>query len=330
MEGRSVLDKTLLIVLTVIVVAIVGIAALAYFVIAPMIYNNPLPIPTSIPYPGTSRTSSPTTPVTESIVGTTSTTQGVGIDISGYWHGVYDSRSGSSGEFTFYFRKSGSGFTGYLNITDVAGKYVGENIPISVTIEGNTIKLGWVAAGASFTGTISGDYMEGTWSLSGNLDSGTWSARRGYKDIFTETKTETPITETVTTEETTVETTTRENPFDQAQDINAPQEIEFINNDIKSVLTSFYGGAKLTSITTQGNMYYLIYTIPVQTKSSDVDAIANSLSQLGYEIISKASASGDWILQATIERQGVIYTLTLGANADDQYVVAYISVVQAS
>ncbi len=330
MEGRIILDKTLLIVLTIIAVAVVGIVASAYFVIAPMIYGNPLPIPTSMPYPGSSETPTQTTSMTEASSSTPTTSQVSGVDVSGYWHGVYDSRSGSSGEFTFYFRGSGNGFTGYLNITDVAGKYTGVNIPISVTVEGNTIKLGWVAVGATFTGTITGDTMRGAWSLQNNIDSGSWSASRGYKDIFSETQT--PVeTETVTTETTTEQaTSTEEEIFNQAQDLAAPQEIEAVDKDIRNILSSVYGDVKLSALSQQSGDYYLMYIVPRKVEATDINGISNGFAQLEYEILSKISSGDGWQIQVSIEKQNMVYTLNMLATTDDQYIIVYVAAVPAS
>jgi len=101
------------------------------------------------------------------------------VDITGAWHGTYDSSKGS-GEWSWLIKKSGNEYTGVLTTT---GPYSGGNVPVSVTLKGNKITVGWVAAGVVFEGTVSKDKMSGTWKFQDGMDHGSWEGVRGESSI---------------------------------------------------------------------------------------------------------------------------------------------------
>jgi len=97
------------------------------------------------------------------------------LDITGAWHGTYKSARGN-GEWSWVIKKFGNEYIGILTTTE---PYNGENVPVSVTLEGNKITVGWVAAGVVFEGTISGDKMSGKWKFQNGMDGGNWQGVRG-------------------------------------------------------------------------------------------------------------------------------------------------------
>jgi len=108
-----------------------------------------------------------------------STSGSSSLDITGAWHGTYESARGT-GEWSWVIKKSGNGYTGILTTTK---PYNGENIPVSVTLKGNKITVGWVAAGVVFEGTVSGDKMSGKWKFQNGMDGGNWEGVRGESSI---------------------------------------------------------------------------------------------------------------------------------------------------
>jgi len=108
-----------------------------------------------------------------------STSESGSLDITGAWHGTYESARGN-GEWSWVIKKSGNGYTGILTTTK---PYNGENVPISVTLEGNKITAGWISAGVVFEGTISGDKMSGEWKFQNGMDGGNWKGVRGKSSI---------------------------------------------------------------------------------------------------------------------------------------------------
>ncbi|WP_457643220.1 CsgG/HfaB family protein [Persephonella sp.] len=127
---------------------------------------------------------------------TSSTTEKLKIEetsIEGAWHGRYYGHVGS-GEWAWVIWKNPDGsYGGRLNTT---GTYPGKNIPIKIEVEGDKIKIGWVASvpgpmgvnpaggvGVTFEGEIKGDTMKGTWMFSNGMDSGKWDGKRGKTEL---------------------------------------------------------------------------------------------------------------------------------------------------
>ena len=91
--------------------------------------------------------------------------------LGGTWKGRY---SGSySGTFTIRWRQLQSGrLKGQITLSNPAGSY-----GISGTVHRGSISFGVVAAGATYSGTVSGKSMSGHYKT-GNGGSGTWSAHK--------------------------------------------------------------------------------------------------------------------------------------------------------
>ncbi len=112
------------------------------------------------------------------------------LSIEGAWHGRYYGHVGS-GEWAWVIWKNPDGsYGGRLNTT---GTYPGKNIPIKINLEGNKIEIGWVMASpmpmggggiaVTFSGTVKGNTMEGTWMFSNGMDSGKWDGQKGKTDL---------------------------------------------------------------------------------------------------------------------------------------------------
>jgi hypothetical protein len=96
--------------------------------------------------------------------------------LSGRWAGDYQqtSPSASSGTFTIQWQQSGSDITGTITIPGTCS-----SCPISATLNGSTVRFGLVAGGAiTYTGTVSGNSMSGTYSTTDGATKGTWKASR--------------------------------------------------------------------------------------------------------------------------------------------------------
>lgn len=200
-------------------------------------------------------------------------------DITGAWHGTYKSAKGS-GEWSWVIKKTGNTYTGILTTTP---PYSGQNIPISVTLEGNKITIGWVEAGVVFDGTVSGDKMSGTWRFQNGMDSGTWEGVRGESSI---TPQEIHISET----QTPAQTTQSENPYDTAKEVQPMGEsVTKLDSFINPKLKNIFGGAKLVFTgTVSGNQLpvksatELKYIVPRKIEAKDVNTLKTLIEKAGY------------------------------------------------
>ena len=102
--------------------------------------------------------------------------------VGGHWNGQWTAQGGS-GTWSADFTQDGSTFSGSIVINGSACVHGGT---ISGTVDGDQIRFGVVEAEQqiSYSGTLSGDTMSGTWSKPAGADpctadSGTFSATRG-------------------------------------------------------------------------------------------------------------------------------------------------------
>jgi hypothetical protein len=90
-------------------------------------------------------------------------------NLAGTWLGRY---SGAfSGTFTLRWTKSGSKLSGSITLSNPRGKY-----GISGSVQRSAIKFGAVGVGATYTGTVSGTSMSG--SYKSPQGGGKWSAHK--------------------------------------------------------------------------------------------------------------------------------------------------------
>jgi hypothetical protein len=91
------------------------------------------------------------------------------LELGGKWSGHY---SGAfSGNFTLDWTQSGSKLTGSITLSNPSGTYSCDG-----TVAGSGIKFGVVGAGASYSGSVSGDSMSGTYNSP--RGGGSWSASK--------------------------------------------------------------------------------------------------------------------------------------------------------
>ncbi len=94
--------------------------------------------------------------------------------LAGTWSGQY---SGAySGTFTLHWTQKGSKLSGSITLSSPPGKY-----SVNGSVKGKTIKFGTVGAGATYTGSVSGNTMSGTYKSV--PAGGTWSA---HKNLLTD------------------------------------------------------------------------------------------------------------------------------------------------
>jgi hypothetical protein len=89
--------------------------------------------------------------------------------LAGTWSGQY---SGAfSGTFTLHWKQTGSKLRGSISLSNPSGKY-----GITGSVHGRAIKFGAVGAGATYTGSVSGKSMSGSYKTP--QGGGKWSARK--------------------------------------------------------------------------------------------------------------------------------------------------------
>jgi hypothetical protein len=116
---------------------------------------------------GASVPSSPGSTVPASSSGGTSTQ--MSSDLSGNWIGGYDGTF--SGTFSLNWKQTGSKLAGTINLS-TAG-----TVPVNGSVKGDAIKFGTVGSTAiTYTGTVSGDTMSGTYSTPSG--GGSWNGHR--------------------------------------------------------------------------------------------------------------------------------------------------------
>jgi hypothetical protein len=90
--------------------------------------------------------------------------------LAGTWTGKY---SGAySGTFTLHWKQTGSKLTGTIRLSRPSGTY-----GITGSVTRGKIRFGAVDAGATYTGTVSGTSMSGTYRSSAG-GGGPWSAHK--------------------------------------------------------------------------------------------------------------------------------------------------------
>jgi hypothetical protein len=89
--------------------------------------------------------------------------------LAGTWSGTY---SGAYvGRFTLHWTQTGSKLGGTITLSNPSGKY-----GITGSVRGSAIKFGAVGAGATYTGSVSGKSMSG--SYKSPKGGGSWSAHK--------------------------------------------------------------------------------------------------------------------------------------------------------
>ena len=89
--------------------------------------------------------------------------------LAGTWSGRYN--GAFSGTFRLHWKQSGSRLSGSIALSNPGGTY-----GISGSVHGSAIKFGAVGAGATYTGSVSGKSMSG--SYKSPQGGGTWSAHK--------------------------------------------------------------------------------------------------------------------------------------------------------
>ena len=89
--------------------------------------------------------------------------------LAGSWSGQYSGPV--SGTFTLHWTQSGSSLSGSITLSSPPGKY-----GINGHVNGSAISFGAVGAGATYTGSVTGTSMSGSWQSS--IGGGKWSAHK--------------------------------------------------------------------------------------------------------------------------------------------------------
>jgi hypothetical protein len=89
--------------------------------------------------------------------------------LSGTWSGQYS--GGYNGTFTLQWTQSGSKLTGTIKLSQPSGTF-----SINGNVHGGAISFGAVGAGATYTGSVSGKSMSGSYDAA--PQGGSWSAKK--------------------------------------------------------------------------------------------------------------------------------------------------------
>ena len=89
--------------------------------------------------------------------------------LAGTWSGQYS--GGYNGTFTLHWIQTGSKLTGTIKLSSPSGTY-----GVSGSVQGSAIKFGAVGVGASYTGSVTGKSMSGTYQAVPK--GGSWSATK--------------------------------------------------------------------------------------------------------------------------------------------------------
>jgi len=87
--------------------------------------------------------------------------------LAGTWSGHYS--GGYSGTFVLHWTQSGAKLTGTIKLSSPSGTF-----SVNGTVKGTAIKFGAVGVGATYTGSVSGKTMSGTYQAS--PAGGSWGA----------------------------------------------------------------------------------------------------------------------------------------------------------
>ena len=240
------------------------------------------------------------------------------IELSGSWHGRYNSKSGS-GEWMFTLTKKDEDH--YVGELMTNGPYStrGEKVPIMVHVTGETILIYIPALEMNITGRIVDGELQGTWRFSNGADHGEWRGMRGATVI---TNKETSAITITTSKETR---TAEANPYNSAQEVSPPSQEPYnkIVIDTKRMLSEIFGGAKLTHVVSgsAGRMYveYIVKTEIVPGKYS-VDKIGSMLIEMGYTVTTKADTNDEFVIVFTYMYEGKITYITVAGKTGCQTV----------
>jgi len=89
--------------------------------------------------------------------------------LSGTWSGKYS--GGYNGTFTLHWTQSGSKLIGTIKLSQPSGTF-----SINGSVHGSAISFGAVGAGATYTGSVSGKSMSGSYKALPK--GGSWSAKK--------------------------------------------------------------------------------------------------------------------------------------------------------
>ena len=92
------------------------------------------------------------------------------VSVSGTWSGQYSGPF--NGTFTLQWTQSGSDVNGTIQLSSPA-----DNLNINGTLSGSAISFGAVGV-VTYSGTVSGNTMSGTYTDVANGQQGTWSANK--------------------------------------------------------------------------------------------------------------------------------------------------------
>ncbi len=266
-----------LIVVGILAVVLIGVGTAVYFTQLSSTQNTAQETPTTTTS-GTTTTIQPGGGTTSS---TTTTTSGEAVDITGAWYGTYTSSQGT-GRWAWRIWKTGENtYQGVLRTTDPYSTGTSA-VPITIQLNGKQITVGSVALGVTFTGTVNGDAMSGTWQMNNGMDGGQWSGQRGETDITPEQPSTTTPSETTTT----TPSTGGEYNYDDISEVAPPSTEPYrtITIDLRDTFTQVQGGAKLVGYYQSGavGIGHFALKNPVTDANSTATQIVDILVGKGY------------------------------------------------
>ncbi len=231
---------------------------------------------------------------------TTSGSSTGSVNITGAWYGTYTTSSGATGRWAWRIWSTGPDtYKGLLVTTEPYSS--GGSIPISITLDGNRIRIGAVSVGVVFTGTITGDTMSGTWKFTNGMDQGPWSGQRGVTDI-------TPGEQSTTRTGSQASSTTTTSPSDQLMGV---EPYDTILLDVKSVVKDVFGSATITWSGLTGSKASAVITLgsTVTGSADEKNTIITGLREKGYNDTRLAVSGGYYVVMTYRVFDDVNYTI---------------------
>ena len=240
------------------------------------------------------------------------------IELSGSWHGRYNSKSGS-GEWMFTLTKKDEDH--YVGELMTNGPYStrGEKVPVMVHVTDEAILIYIPALEINITGRIVNGELQGTWSFSNGEDYGEWRGIRGASLI-------TNIKTTITSDYTSNETgANKSNPFNNAKEINPPDREPYnkIVIDTKKVLSEIFGGAKLAHMVSSSNgKMYIEYIVKneIVPGNYSLDKMSSMYTEMGYTVTMKANTNDEFMIVLTFMYEDRTTYITIAGKTYQQTV----------
>jgi len=260
----------------------------------------------------------------------TTTTVGTGtatntIDLSGTWRGTFTASKwpgGNKGRWEWIIYKTGDNeYKGYIKVMDVYP--TNGYIPVTVSIDGNKIRVGTVAGViVVFSGTVSSDGMtaQGTWKFSNGQDSGSWSGRKVSSETTvpgtTTSATTTTTTTTTTKTKTTSQVTTSTGAAGARCGLVLDKQLAQVYDEALNIFTKVFGSQPKCTASTMLNQQSYVFQLKAEgldeAKINDyLTGLTTALQAQGYTVRAAGQNDNEITVVTTKMVDGVLVNLNI-------------------